>query len=50
MAKPMMLDQLYTILSYISEFFPFKLEEFGVQEMVVEPPSFVGFKWDQEAD
>jgi hypothetical protein len=29
-AKPTMLDQLYTTISYISEYFPFKPEEFGV--------------------
>jgi septal ring factor EnvC (AmiA/AmiB activator) len=44
LAKPAMLDQLHTTLSYISELFPFKPEEFGVTETVVEPPSFTGFK------
>jgi hypothetical protein len=50
MAKPAMLNQLHTTLSYVSEFFPFKPEEFGVHTTAVEPPSFVGFKWDREAD
>jgi hypothetical protein len=50
LAKPAMLDQLHTTLSYISELFPFKPEEFGVTETVVEPPSFTGFKWDRETD
>jgi hypothetical protein len=50
MAKPVMFDQLHMTLSYVSEFFPFKPKEFGVHVTVVEPPSFAGFRWDQEVD
>jgi hypothetical protein len=48
--KPAMLNQLHTILSYVSEYFPFKLEEFRVHAITVEPPSLGGFNWDREAD
>jgi hypothetical protein len=45
-----MLAQLHITLSYVFKFFPFKSEEFGMHETVVEPPSFADFKWDREAD
>jgi hypothetical protein len=48
LAKPAMLDQLHTTISYISELFSFKPEEFGVTETMMEPPSFTGFKWNRE--
>jgi hypothetical protein len=48
-AKPTVLDQFHTTVSYIFEYFPFELEEFGVQAMTVEPPSLVGCTWNREA-
>jgi hypothetical protein len=49
-AKSVMLDQLHTTVSYISEYFPFEPEEFGVQATTVEPPSLAGYTWNRKAD
>jgi hypothetical protein len=50
MMKLMMLNYIRTMQSYVVEFYFFQLEEFGVQETPVDPPSLDSYKWVCERD